>query len=559
MISPPSLPDQLRRPQAWPFPCPVPVELIETHVSWVLRGEHDVYKVKKPVALGFLDFSSPQRRRAACEDEVRLNARLAPGVYLGVVPIVRRPDGGLAFGGPELQARGARARTAGAPSIGDHGSSPETGETFDGEVVDWAVHMARLPDSARADALLSAGGLDAAHLDAIAEAIANLHSHSVVDRDAAIRFASPEAIERNVRENFEQIRDKARDIIDDQLANDVEREQTNFVHTRAALLETRLTTRICDGHGDLRLEHIYLLPQGLRIIDCIEFDERYRIADACADVAFLAMDLASLGDAGLAERFLARYARASQDYDLYALVDFYESYRAWIRGKVSTMLAHDAGADERTRAAASRAARSHFLLAQACERPPLLSPTLVCVGGIVASGKSTVADALADELGCPVVDTDRARRHLLGTPRSAPRDEPFLHGAYDPAVTDGVYAEVLRRATVVLASGRSVVVDASFRASAMRRRARDLARSLDAEFRFVHCRAPNDVCRARLERRRTGPSEAHLAMFDAFAASFEPVTDLAATEIVELDTTSTPTRVAEVLRERIATWPRGLR
>ncbi|HXX66148.1 MAG TPA: AAA family ATPase [Polyangiaceae bacterium] len=534
MSLPTTLPDELRCPGAWPVPSSMPVELIETHVSWIFRGEHDVFKVKKPVSLGFLDFGSAQRRRAACEDEVRLNARLAPGVYRGVVPIVRQPDGRLAFGGAANRA-------------------------CEGEVVDWAVHMVRLPDSARADALLAVAALKPAHLDAIASIIADLHARTAVDRETAVRFASPSAIERNVRENFDQIRQKARDIVDDQVASEVEHKQLDFVRGRAALLEERLATRICDGHGDLRLEHVYLLPQGLRIIDCIEFDERYRIADACADVAFLAMDLAGRGDSDLAERFLAAYARASQDYDLYAFVDFYESYRAWIRGKVSAVLAEDAGADGRTRAEAAKAARSHFLLAQACERPPLLAPTLVCVGGIVASGKSTVAECVAGELGCPIVDTDRARRHLLGASQDHPRDEPAWQGAYDPAVTDRVYTEVLRRASVVLSSGRSVVVDASFRASSARGRARDLARSRGAEFRFVHCQAPPDVCRARLQRREAGPSEAHLAMFDAFVASFEPVGELPAAELVEIDTTNPPARSAEMLRERIATWPRGLR
>lgn len=550
-----TLADELRRPEAWPAPHPTHVELIETHVSWVLRGEHDVFKIKKPVALGFLDFSSLEKRRAACDSEVRLNARLAPGVYLGVVPIVRRPDGALAIGGDSPHS----SRGVPSPGVPNRPGAPSsaTRGTRNGEVVDWAVHMARLDDRARADALLARGAFTTAHLDAVARAIADLHAGSAVGPEKAASFASPVAIERNVHENFAQIRDRAREIVDVGVAREVEERQKAFVNEHAALLRARLEARICEGHGDLRLEHVYLPPDGLRIIDCIEFDERYRIADACADVAFLAMDFSSLAHADLAERFLARYARATQDYDLYTLVDFYESYRAWVRGKVSAMLASDAGAHPDTRARALTTAREHFLLAQACERAPLLSPTLVCVGGIVASGKSTVADALADDLACPVVDSDRTRKHLLA--RSEERRDAAWQGAYDPAVTERVYAEVLRRASVVLSSGRSVVVDASFHSSAMRGRARNLARSLSADFRFVQCLAPIDTCRERLANRRGGPSDAHLGMFEAFATSYEPIVGLPDSEIVVLDTTKPLDACLGVLRSRISAWPRGLR
>src|SRR5579883_2179303 len=162
------LPDDLLRPEAWPPPRPRSVELVETHVSWVLRGDREVMKVKKPVSLGFVDFSSPERRRAACEDEARLNARLAPGVYLGVVPVVRRGDGRLAIDG-------------------------------EGEAVDWAVRMVRLDDARRADTMLGRGDLAAAHVDALAEAVARLHALSPVPAELAARYGSRDAVERNVR------------------------------------------------------------------------------------------------------------------------------------------------------------------------------------------------------------------------------------------------------------------------------------------------------------------------------------------------------------------------
>jgi aminoglycoside phosphotransferase family enzyme/predicted kinase len=508
------LPDDLRDPEAWPEPRPHRVELIETHVSWVLRGEHEVLKVKKPVSLGFLDFSTLERRRAACEAEVRLNAALAPGVYLGVVPVLG----------------------------------------------DWGVHMRRLDDTQRADTRLAAGALDADDVHRLAELVADFHAGRAVDRHVAAHFASHSAVARNVRENFDQTRAGVHRHVDREIAAEAESRQAAFLRDHADLFGARIAAgRIRDGHGDLRLEHVYFEPDGIRVIDCIEFDARYRIADTCADVAFLAMDLAAHGRADLAERLLARYARAADDHDLYALVDFYAGYRAWVRGKVAMLLAEDAGAGEATRARAALEARRHFLLAVAAERPPLIAPTLVCVGGLIASGKSTVADAVAGELACPVIDADRTRKHLLGVGETQPVHEPAWRGAYDPAFTERVYDEVLRRASVVLASRRPVVVDASFRSRRLREKARELARAHGVRFRFIECGAPADVCRERLARRAgtTTPSDGRLAIFDEFAASFEPTRELAEGEHVVLDTTRTVEESLAEVRAHVVTWPRG--
>jgi aminoglycoside phosphotransferase family enzyme/predicted kinase len=524
------LPRDLLRPETWPEPRPGAVELIQTHVSWVLRGEREVLKVKKPVSLGFLDFGTPELRRAACEEEVRLNARLAPDVYMGVVPIVERPDGSVAIGGS-------------------------------GRTIDWAVHMRRLNDADRADVMLSESRLQPAQLDRLATTIAAFHDRAGVDATVAAQWASPEAVRRNVEENFEQTRTSAPAHVPAEVVSEASQRQKLFLDGSRDLLSSRVARgRIRDGHGDLRLEHVYFEGDGVRIIDCIEFDPRYRIEDTCADVAFLAMDLQSRGRADLAEHWLGRYARAAADPELYALVDFYAGYRAWVRGKVSALLAADEQAPEEVRDRAAQDARSHFLLALATGRPLALPPTLVCVGGLIAAGKSTIADALADELSCPVIDADRTRKHLLGVPETRPLDDPAWSGAYDVSVSDRVYAELLRLAEVVLATGRSVILDASFRSAALRRSARALARARGVPFRFIECRATRDACRHRLEERESvrGPSDGRLAIFDDFAARWEPVVEVPASEHVVLDTTRPVSESLEAVRARVATWPLGL-
>jgi aminoglycoside phosphotransferase family enzyme len=286
------------------------VELVETHTAWVFLGPGTVWKVKKPVDFGFLDFTTLERRKATCEAELRLNARLSPQVYRDVVPVTRTPDGQHRIGG-------------------------------DGQVVDYAVRMVRLPDDARADTLLGERRLGGPEVERLAEHLARFQER-VGTSDSAARFGTPEVIMGNVRENFAQGGEASRALVGARDAKEIERHQTEFVEQHRDLLNERVRTgRIRDGHGDLRLEHVYFDSDSSAeptIIDCIEFNDRFRYADVCADVAFLSMDLERAGRSDLAERFLAAYARASGDYQLYELVDFYEAYRAYVRGKVSSLL-----------------------------------------------------------------------------------------------------------------------------------------------------------------------------------------------------------------------------
>ncbi len=503
-------------------------ELRETHISLVFLRGADVYKVKKPVSLGFLDFSTLDLRREACEAEVALNRRLAPDVYLGVVPV-------------GLDASGRHVLGGGGPPV------------------DWAVHMRRLPDEARADVRLARGELAVEDVDRIAEHVAAFHAGARSDETIA-SFGEPGAIAVNVRENFEQTRATVLEHVTAGEAAEIERWQTGFLEERADLFRERVANgRVRDGHGDLRLEHVYLDADAIRIIDCIEFNERFRYADVCADLAFLSMDLAWHGRTDLAERALAVYARVSNDYDLYGLVDFYESYRAYVRAKVASMLAADEDAPAETRARARAEARRYYRLALAADRPSLIPPMLVAVGGVLASGKSTVSDRLSLELGGPTINTDWVRKLMLGATPTTKLYEGAWSGAYDPAVTERVYAEVRRFARVVLRSGRPVVLDASFRDPSMRLDARRLAEEEGVPFRFVECRADPELCRERLRRRaeRASVSDGRLEIFDSFLAKWKPVTELPPDEHVRIDTAEPLEHNLRLLRDVLPAWPSG--
>ena len=484
------------------------LELIETHISWVFMGPEDVFKVKRPVDLGFLDFTTLPARKAACEAEVRLNGRLAADVYLGVVPITLDPSGVHTLGGA-------------------------------GEVVDYAVHMRRLHLDRRADELLRAGSLRPGDIDRLAERIAEFHAEARCDAETS-RHGSVDTIRENVRENFSQTRGAIGDYLTTAQAKEIETWQLNMLRDESRFAARIEAGRVRDGHGDLRLEHVYFEEDGsIAIIDCIEFNDRFRFGDVCADIAFLSMDLAWHGRVDLAERFLARYAQISNDYDLYSVVNFYESYRAFVRGKVATLLAADVEASAGARERARREARRYFMLSLAFERPPLVPPRLVVVAGMIASGKSRNAAVVGELLAAPVISSDRARKHMMKRgPRDPMQSEPWA-GPYSEDATERVYTEVLRLADVVLSSGRPVVVDASFRTAAMRASAKRIASERGIPFLLVECTAPRTLVLQRLASREElegHESDARVSLLSEFEKRFEPIDELSPTEHLQIDT-----------------------
>lgn len=483
-------------------------ELIETHISWVFLGETEVFKVKRPVDVGFLDFSTLEKRREACDAEVHLNRRLAPDVYLDVVPIAVDETGIHRIGGA-------------------------------GTVVEWAVHMRRLPTGRRADELLQAGLLEPSHIDALASHIALFHAGARSDQEIS-QHGNVATIRLNVKENFEQTRGSIGDYLSDEQACEIEAWQLGVLSNEDRFAARVSGGRVRDGHGDLRLEHVYFgTDASITIIDCIEFNERFRFADVCADVAFLSMDLAWHGRVDLAERLLARYARESNDFDLYSVVNFYESYRAFVRGKVASLLANDEEASASTRARARKEARRYFMLALAYERPPLVPPRVVAVGGMIASGKSAAANAIGTMLAAPVLSSDRTRKHIEGRTPTASMQSEAWSGAYSPRATELVYEELFRLADVVVRSGRPVVLDASFRTAPMRKAARRLARRHGVPFSFVECNAPRDLLLERLTRRgelAAHESDARVDLLDEFERRFERVDEIPSSEHLRLDT-----------------------
>jgi len=505
-------------------------ELIETHISWVFLGRDDVFKVKRPVDFGFLDFTSRDSRERACEAEVTLNRRLAPNVYLGVVPVTLDASGCHRFGG-------------------------------DGRVVDFAVHMRRLDETERADRRLAEGRLSANDVDALAIRVAKFHGEARSDEHTA-RLGAPSVIRRNVEENFEQTRGTIGEFMSADEAREVAEWQRAFLADETRFEARQRAGAVRDGHGDLRLEHVYLGDSTISIIDCIEFNERFRYADVCADIAFLSMDLSWHGRVDLAERLLATYARETQDYGLYSVVNFYESYRAFVRGKIASFLAFDTAASTEARDRAKREARRYFILSLAFERPSLVPPRIVAVGGMIACGKSRNAAIIGDLLAAPVVSSDRLRKHMLGARPDDSLETAPWSGAYSPATTERVYAGLWNAAETVVSSGRPVVLDASFRTTSSRANIHQLATRLGVPFTFVECSAPRDVILERLagrEREDSHESDARPSLLDEFERRFEPVNELPREAHLLLDTSRPKTVTLDALRAAFEVSPRATR
>ena len=492
----------LLRPEAYPHPTG-PVGLRETHLSWVLLAGGFAYKVKKPVALGFADFATPERRAAACADEIRLNRRLCPGVYLDVVDLVAR-GGAIAVGGP-------------------------------GRPVEPAVRMRRLPDTGMLPSLLARGAADDRLVIRIARLLANFHAGAATG-PGVDEWGGVAAVRANWLENFVQSAPYVGRSLPAATLAAVRAFVDGFLDRQRPLLDGRIAAaRIRDGHGDLHAGNICLEGRRLHLFDCLEFSPRYRCADVAADVAFLAMDLDRHGRGDLGAAFADAYIRLSGDEDLARLLDFYKCYRAWVRGKVLSLRLDQPGLSPAAAAAVREEARGYFDLAWAYAGG-VAQPTLVLVVGASATGKTTLARALAGRLGLVHLSSDLVRKELAGHAPTERRREAFGKGLYSAARTRRTYAALRRRAGHWLDRGRSVVLDATFGQAAERAAIRRLAARRGARLLVLHCRADDATIRARLAARERDPlnvSDARLDLWPALQRAYTPPDEMP--DVVALD------------------------
>jgi len=449
----------------------------ETHSAVVVLLGDLALKVKKPVDLGFLDFRSRAQRQAACRREVELNRRLAPDVYLGV------------------------ASLCGVDGI-------------DGEPV---VVMRRMPDERRLTTLVRSGEpLDEVVVH-LARMIAALHAASRRSPEISGQ-GRRDALRARWRASLRQVRPFHGGVLDREAANEIERLVEGFLAGREVLFEQRVAEgRIVDGHGDLICDDIFCLPDGPRVLDCLEFDDSLRYVDGLDDIAFLAMDLEYLGAHELAGLLVDRYAEYVGDPVPPALLRHYLAYRAFVRAKINCL--NDAQGDGTAR----DAARSYAALALRYLRAGQVR--LILVGGLPAAGKSTVAGLLADRLGAVLLSSDRLRKEMAGISPLIPATGAYRRGIYDNEPTARSYEELIHRADELLGVGETVVLDAPWTHARPRALAANSAARAHAEFVGIECCAPSTVRRARLVARSEDASDADPQVVDRMALDTDPWPD----------------------------------
>jgi aminoglycoside phosphotransferase family enzyme/predicted kinase len=481
----------LQDPAIYPEPTTT-VAVHETHISLVFLTDRFAYKLKKPVDLGFLNFSTLERRRLYCEQELTLNRRLSTGVYLEVVSL-RQDHQHYTFG-------------------------------EQGEVVEYALKMRRLPDERSLENLLQRNAVTAEMIQALAQRLAAFHADNPLPASSE-PYGTLEQVRADWDENFAQTAAAVGHSLTQQHYVKIQQAVSIFLQRHADWFAQRVHHgHIRDCHGDLRAEHIYFEGEQLQIIDCIEFNQRFRFIDVCSEVAFLALDLERLGALTQARAFVRAYVRHSKDVWLYRLLDFYRCYRAYVRGKVTSIRLQTA-LPSALRAPLQRGAESYYRLAEHYAMR-LMPPLLLLTCGLIGSGKSTVARGIAEALGLELLSSDQLRKELAGlTPEMSQRVR-YGEGLYDPSSIRRTYEALAELAREVLRRGDSVIIDASFAKRAERLRMTALAREMKAQCYVIECLAPEAVLRERLrerERSSTSISDAREEILEQFRDAFEPI------------------------------------
>lgn len=501
----------MSRPDFYPHR-PRDVELVQTHVSWVFLAGEYVYKVKKPVRFAFVDASTLEARRRLCLEEVRLNRRLAPEIYLGVAPI-HASDGGFALGGLIEE--------------------PPT------DVVEYAVAMRRLPKERMLDRLLSEGTVGTDEIEAIARCLGKFYCSA--SREAAARYGCASAVAQMVMGNLAECERFEGYTLNRAQMRGLVGYTRAFLDQEWHLLNRRAREgRVIEGHGDLRCEHIWLMGERIAIFDCVEFSERLRYGDAACDVAFLAMDLERLGAPRLAARLCASYAAITDDPDFTRVLPFYESYRAVVRAKVESLKSLDSQVPRAEREQARALAARYFAIA--CRYAGCYDgrPAVIVVCGAAGTGKSTLAGILKSRLGFEVLNSDDVRKRMAGALPTTSLRAPYGGGIYSQEFTQRTYEALVLGARQRLEAGASVILDATFRHPGERRRLIETAARTSAIVLFVECRADETEVMRRLSERSRRPgsvSDADATVYRRQVADFVPLNEIAPECRIVADTT----------------------
>jgi hypothetical protein len=498
------LSEVLRNPAFFPDK-PQEVKIVQTHASYLVLTDHFVYKIKKSVDLGFLDYTTLEKRKHFIELEFALNGRLCSNIYLEILPIYKR-DETLSFEEP-------------------------------GEIVEYALKMVRMNDNDFFINRLNNGRIMQDDMREIAEKLAVFYQNEGTT-DEISQWGHVEKIRISTDQNFRQSLMDIGETLSEEQYSLIRIYTETFLSDRASLFEKRITEGwIRNCHGDLHLDHFHYHNGAWCIYDCIEFNDSFRYIDVASDIAFLTMDLDYNGRPDLVAIFLKEFDRMVPDPDRANLETFYRCYRAVVRGKVESMISRDSGLSPDEAALAAGRARRYYSLSL---RYAVLN-TIPCVYifmGLIASGKSGLAKRLASETGVPIFRSDVIRKDLAGLPLYERPDTDIRNRLYKSDMTKRVYDFLEESAIAVIQSGSSVVIDCTYSKSIHRKALTGRLESESIPYLFIEVWAPESVLKERLlkrEMKKDIVSDARLEDYDTITASYEPPIEIDG--LIRLETT----------------------
>jgi aminoglycoside phosphotransferase family enzyme/predicted kinase len=503
----PALVEAMMRPDFYPDR-PDRVELVQTHISYVFIAGAFVYKLKKAVRFSFLDCTDPEHRRHLCDEEIRLNRRLAHDLYVGMYPVVAA---GAGF------------------ALGDESAAHHA-------IVDHVVKMRRLPAERMLDRMLMRREVDVPTIHKLAAVVENFHG--AASSTHAIKYGAASAVWRQVIRELMDTESLVGFTLSAEELHTIDAYCRGFLSSHWKMLNARAEAgRVREGHGDLRAEHICIEAGKISIFDCVEFSERLRTCDLASEAAFLTMDLDRLSARDLADELVSALAESTHDAELPLLMPFYKCYRALIRGVVESLRSRQAEADSVERKSALASAREYFQLAERYATDA--APAIIVVCGLSGSGKSTLAKALQYRLGFPIISSDRTRKQLSSIPAETSAADAYHSGIYAEAVTQATYSAMLDEAQRPLGDGTGVILDATYQDPAHRKALIELASRIGAPILFIECRVDDAEIRRRLvERQKQGrnPSDATVEVYLRQLKDFVALSEVPATSHLIADT-----------------------